>query len=126
MTGPQVLGFADVAQTITRELGARPVHCDAGPVSGLLFEQVGRSKVSAMSLLMAALYPGQRLGKAAPVLREYTRLTDCLPEDPHGFVHRICHSFIVRSPASLPEANAGPRELICDIVRHGGGQSNAD
>ena len=76
LTGPEALGFDNVAQMMTDEWGPPAIRYRPVSVPRFLYQQMREGRPTQMALVMAALYTVQRLGKAAPVSDDFSRLTN--------------------------------------------------
>lgn len=93
LTGPKALTFEEVAATMTCVLG-RSVRYRATSVPRFVLEQTRRGRPAGIALIMSAVYTVQRLGRAAPVSRDFERLTGRPAGPLADYVTRECGTFL--------------------------------
>lgn len=93
LTGPEALGFDEVARILSRVLNRR-VSYDPVSVPRFVWDETRRGTPVSMAIVMAALYTVQRLGRAAPVCPDLDALIGPARGDLAGFVARERAAFL--------------------------------
>ena len=87
LTGPEALGFDQVADVMTRVLG-RPIRYEPPSVAGFVRARLAQGTPLGMALVMTALYSVQRFGGAAEVSGDLPALLGRPAGDLRSYVAR--------------------------------------